>query len=198
MSAASRHLIAPTEQNWRKVQHIIRYVIGTPSLGPRYKSGHDGTFAIYSDSDYAGDKLTRRSTSGCMVMFAHAPVNWNSRLQKTVATSSTEAEFVAAAEAVKESLSLTVFRNEFALPQVPPTLYVDSQPAIEIIRDPAHHSRTKHIDVRYKFIRQHETRGHITTTYVPTADQLADVCTKAYSGPKLRTTLVKLGLTHRR
>jgi len=196
VSVASRYLQAPTEQHWRNVQHILRYVIGTKSVGPLYKPDTDGKFAIYSDSDYAGDKLTRRSTSGCIVMFAGAPVHWNSRLQKTVATSSTEAEFISASEAVKECLSLRNLIDDLALPRVAPTLYVDSQPAIDIIRDPTHHSRTKHIDVRYKFIREHEARGNIVTTHVSTENQLADSLTKAYSGPRLRLALIALGLQH--
>lgn len=134
----------------------------------------------YSDSDYAGDLDTRRSTTGFIFMSSNGPISWNSQRQTTVALSSTEAEFMAASAATKEAIWLrTMFCDVFETTLDTTPIFVDNQSAIRLTKNPEYHKRTKHIDVRHHFVREKYENHEIEVFYLPSKEQIADIMTKA-------------------
>jgi hypothetical protein len=139
----------------------------------------------FCDSDYANDLDTRRSTTGYIFSLSGGAISWKSRRQPTVALSSTEAEYMAAADACKEALWLRRLLNEvqtgsginsdFNKPQ---TIHIDNNSALDLAKNPKHHDRTKHIDIRYHFIREVIENGQVALQYIPTRENVADIFTK--------------------
>lgn len=151
VSVVSRYLTNPGREHWNAVKWILRYIKGTSKLSLCFGNGKtilDG----YTDSDMGGDLDKRKSTSGYLMIFGGGAVSWESRLQKCIALSSTEAEYIAATEACKEILWLQKFLQELGMKQDRYNLYCDSQSAIHLCKNVTFHSRSKHIDVRYHWI----------------------------------------------
>ena len=132
----------------------------------------------YSDSDWGGDTATRRSTSGYVFFVAGGPVSWASRLQRTVALSSTEAEYLALTDAVKEALWLRSIFAEFGFHLSPTELFCDNQGAICLASNYLTSGRTKHLDIRVHFIRQCIREESIVLGWISTQDMIADLFTK--------------------
>jgi hypothetical protein len=142
----------------------------------------------YCDANHAGDIDTRRSTTGYLFVFGGAPISWASRLQPTVALSSTEAEYMAATEATNEAIYLRqLFTDMNCPPRVATVIFEDNQGAIKLASNPLQSRRTKHIDVRYHHIRHHITAGTIRLVYINTKAQLADSLTKHVNSTTLKT-----------
>lgn len=176
----SRYMENPAVAHVNAVKRILKYIKGTLDMGIVYKSGVDMILLGYSDADYAGDVETRRSTSGFVFMFGNGIISWGSERQRAVALSTTESEYIAAAHAVKEMVWLYRLLSEiFIIDLDKPTFLMDNQSAIRLIKNPEFHKRTKHIDVRYHFIRDKYEEGIFNLEYVNTDEQLADVLTKA-------------------
>lgn len=146
----------------------------------------------YRDADYVGDIETRRSTSGHAFFWGKSIISWSSQRQKSVSTSTTESEYIAASEAIKELIWIQRFRKEL-LPYIA-TFYMDNQGAIRLIKNPEFHKRTKHIDVRYHFIREKYEQGCFVLKYIPTDEQLADIFTKALPKEKHQRLSKMIGL----
>jgi len=181
----------PGQQHWRAVKRILAYLRKTYDFGLHF-GGDLRPLIGFCDSDYAGDLQTRRSTSGFVFLYLGGPVSWASRRQACVALSTTEAEFVAAAEATKEAVWLQQLLSELGINHRSTLLHCDNQSAIALVKNPAFHQRTKHIDVRLFFIRDAQESGKVDVTYVSTDQQLADIFTKALAVPrfeKLRSAL---------
>ena len=142
--------------------------------------GQEGSELIgYSDSDWAGDLDTRRSTSGYMFQIGGATISWCSKRQLTVARSSTEAEYVALSAAAQECIWLRRLLTDFMLgDDKPTTLYEDNTGALELSKNPKFHNRTKHIDVAYHFTRERVTSNELSVIHCSTDEMLADVMTK--------------------
>ncbi|GMP35489.1 hypothetical protein CsSME_00007899 [Camellia sinensis var. sinensis] len=132
----------------------------------------------YVDSDYAGDLDKRRSTTGYLFTLAKGPVSWRSTLQSTVALSTTEAEYMAVTEAFKEAMWLHGLIEDLGIVQKHVEVFCDSQSAICLAKNQVHHARTKHIDVRFHFIREIVNEGDILLQKIGTADNPADMLTK--------------------
>ena len=121
----------------------------------------------YSDADYAGDLETRRSTTGYAFNFANGLVTWSSQRQKMVTLSTTESEYVAAAMATKENIWIrNLLKDLGANCEKATALYVDNQSAIKSAKNPVFHRRTKHIDVRFHFIREKVASQEIALIYI--------------------------------
>lgn len=136
-------------------------------------------FVGYSDADYAGDISTRRSTSGYVFLLGGNNISWCSERQKSVALSTTESKYIAASNAVKELVWLQRLLNELQPNDInEPMFCMDNEGAIRLVRNPEFHKRTKHIDVRYHFIRERFQEGAFDLTNVPSDEQLADIFTK--------------------
>ena len=166
------------------VKRILRYLKGTANHGLVYsKRDDDSTVIGFSDADWAGDVYDRKSTSGYLFMMSGAPVSWKTKKQTCVALSTAEAEYIALATATQEVRQLLKdLQNEQAKPTV---IYEDNQFAICIAQNPQYHSKTKHIDIKYHFVREKVLDNTIELCYCPTNDMLADALTKGLSCDKL-------------
>jgi hypothetical protein len=134
----------------------------------------------YSDSDLAGDVDNRKSTSGSVFLLGTSLVTWGSQKQRVVALSSCEAEYIASANAACQGIWLSrLLGGLLGIPTPQVKLLVDNKSAIALSKNPVHHDRSKHIDTRYHFIRDCVERGDVDIDHVSTADQLADILTKA-------------------
>ena len=179
-NAVAQHAQNPGQAHWTACKRILRYLKDAINLGIVYKPSATDVFDIvaYSDSDWGSDADDRRSKTGYTVLVAGGAVVWQTKSQKTVALSSCEAELYAACEAVKEILWLTMFFTELKLKFNKPILYVDNQGAIALAKNPVLHQRTKHIDIRYFFIREKIDNTMLEMLYVETKKNLADLFTK--------------------
>ncbi|CAL2262890.1 unnamed protein product [Prunus armeniaca] len=132
----------------------------------------------YVDSDYAGDLDKRRSTIGFVFTIVGGPVSWRSILQSTVALSTTEAEYMAVTEAIKEAIWLQGLLDDLGIQHDHVDVHYDSQNAIYLAKNQVHHARTKHIDVRFHFVREIIDEGDILLQKIGAADNPADMLTK--------------------
>ncbi|KAL4084932.1 hypothetical protein QTP88_027798 [Uroleucon formosanum] len=134
---------------------------------------------IHSDADYAGDLNTRRSTSGSVFTLGSGSIAWSLRRQQCASLSITELEYIALSQAVQELTWLKLFLGELMdQPKMVPTMYGDNQSAIKLVNNPEFHRRTKHIDVRYHYIREKFNEGLFALEYIPSKEQIADIMTK--------------------
>jgi hypothetical protein len=138
---------------------------------------------VYSDSDYAGDRETRVSIAGFVIYLLGVPISWKSKGMKSVALSSSEAEYVALSEAAKEvKLIYQVLRSMGVKVKLPIVVRVDNIGAIFMAENVAVSQRTKHIDVRYRFVQEFVMDGFLKIIFVRTGDNDADIFTKNLSG----------------
>ena len=193
VSVVSRFMANPGKAHWEAVKWVLRYLKGTVDTGLCF--GVDTCdLSGFVDSDYAGDLDKRRSTTGYVFKINGAPVSWRSMLQATVALSTTEAEYMSIAEGVKEALWLWGLLNSLGIKQNCVDLSCDSQSAIHLAKNQVHHARTKHIDVRYHFVRDVIEEGNISLLKVHTNENPADMLTKVVSGSKFQHCLKLLNI----
>ncbi|MGH7240338.1 MAG: Ty1/Copia family ribonuclease HI [Candidatus Saccharimonadales bacterium] len=139
-------------------------------------------FTTYSDADHGGNRDNRKSTGGYLVKLGLGAVSWSSKLQPVVALSTTEAEYMAAVEAGKEIIWMRSLLKEVGVEvDGPSELMMDNQSAMYVAKNPEHHGRMKHIDLRYCWLREVVEGGEISPTYVPTSQMPADLLTKPLS-----------------
>lgn len=182
LNIVSRYLNNPGRDHVNAVKRIIRYLIKTKELCITYNGNSE--LIGYSDSDFASDIDSRKSNTGYIFMMNGGPVTWASRKQSTVALSTTESEYMAASEAAKEILWLRQLLIDIREPQLVVTLCIDNQSAIKLIHNPIYHRRTKHIDIKYNFIREKVEQNIISIRYVESSNQFADFLTKALPSGK--------------
>ncbi|CAB0040794.1 unnamed protein product, partial [Trichogramma brassicae] len=177
----SRFLEKHARNHCEALKRVMRYIKGTINHGIVYKRSNGGDKLLgFSDSDFAGDADTRRSTTGYIFMLASGPITWSTQRQSSVALSSTEAEYVAAAAATKEIIWLRKLMQDLGFHDAKPTtLHVDNMSAIQLIRNPVFHKKTKHIEVKHHFVREKFQSGVVEIQHVPSESQLADILTKA-------------------
>lgn len=181
----SRFVTKPKESNLKDVKRMFRYIKGTVNDGIQYNSKAEKyLIEAYCDSDYAGDPESRKSTTGYIIFYAGGPIGWSSRKQSTVALSTTEAEYIAAAECCKELLYLKTLIEELTDKECKVELKVDNQSAIKLINNGIVNKRTKHIDVKYHFIHEQVKEKLISIEYCKTEVQYADIFTKALNFTK--------------
>lgn len=196
VGVVSRYLNNPTISRWNAVKRILKYLLGTSDLGITYRKEESFNLVGFSDSDYASDYNTRHSTSGYLFKLCGGPVTWSSKKQSSVCLSTTEAEYVAAAQAAKEAIWLQELLQDIGEQIVKPTpIYIDNQSAIKLIHNPEHHSRTKHIDIKYHFVREKYEEGIIVPLFVDTNNQEADLLTKPLTSSKFNRNVMLLGLS---
>nr|GEZ04430.1 retrovirus-related Pol polyprotein from transposon TNT 1-94 [Tanacetum cinerariifolium] len=150
-----------------------------------FKHGSSQWVEGYCDSDYAGDLDKRRSMTGYVFTMAKALISWKSTLQSTTALSTTEAEYMAMTEAVKEAIWLQGLLGELGIKQKFVTMHSDRQSAIHLAKNQVYHARAKHIDVRYHFIREILKEGGVKIQKIHTFKNPADMLTKVVAGIKL-------------
>jgi transposase InsO family protein len=195
----ARFQASPKESHLVAVKRILRYLKHTPSIGLWYPKGARFELVGYSDSDYAGCKVDRKSTSGGCHMLGRSLVSWSSKKQNSVALSTAEAEYIAAGACCAQILYMkqTLLDYGVVLEKVP--LLCDNESAVKLANNPVQHSRTKHIDIRHHFLRDHVAKNDISLESVRTEDQLADIFTKPLDEArfcKLRNELNILDLSN--
>ncbi|KAJ9546726.1 hypothetical protein OSB04_019269 [Centaurea solstitialis] len=168
----------PIESHLKVVKRILRYLKGTQDLSLWYPKDSSFELISFTDSDYGGCKLDRKSTSGSCQFLGDKLVSWTSKKQNCVSTSTAEAKYVAAASCCSQVLWMKTQLLDYGykLKKVP--IYCDSESAIAITSNPVQHSKTKHIDIRYHFIKDDVEKGNIEMFFVNTDFQLDDLFTK--------------------
>jgi hypothetical protein len=192
VGALARYMACPTEEHMRAAKHVLGYIAGTKECGLCF--GGDGTLQLqgFADADYAGDTDNRRSTTAFVFVLGGAAVSWQSRLQPTVAMSTTESEYMAASAAVKEGLWFRKLLPVFGIAAGPVPIFGDNQAALKLLKNPISCSRTKHIDTMHHFARERVAREEVAFHYIPTDHMVADVLTKAL--PRTKFEQCRLGL----
>ena len=191
----SKFCANPTQSHLTAAKRILRYLKGTVYLGLSYKKCADGNLIGYSDADWAGDVDDRHSTSGNVFLLAKGAVSWLSKKQATVALSTAEAEYVALSAATQEAIWLRRLLTDVGESlEDPVVINEDNQGAIAMAKNPVGHARTKHIDIRYHFVREGVQNGAIILKYVATDEMIADILTKPLPKHPFEKLVMELGM----
>uniref|UniRef100_A0AAV1UB76 RxLR effector candidate protein n=1 Tax=Peronospora matthiolae TaxID=2874970 RepID=A0AAV1UB76_9STRA len=186
----------PCPTHWQALKRVLRYLQATPNHGLEFTREEGSRICGYTDADWAGDIESRRSTSGYVFMMNGECISWKSQKQRTVALSSTEAEYMALSEATKEAVWLKVLLGELGemTSDEAIKMYEDNQGSIALAKNPEFHKRTKHIDIRYHFVRKRVESGEVVLEYCPTQDMLADMMTKPIAAVQFENIRDRLGI----
>lgn len=168
----------PEECHLKAVKRILRYLKSTPNLGLWYPKGSTFELLGYSDADYAGCKIDRKSSTGTCQLLRLSLVSWSSKKQNSVALSTAEAEYIVAGACYAQLLWMKQTLSDFGCNFTKIPLLCDNESAIKLAKNPVQHSRTKHIAIRHHFLRDHQLKGDIALSHVRTHNQLADIFTK--------------------
>lgn len=183
-----------SDTHWKAAKRVLRYLKGTMDYNIVFEKSTVGV-AGYIDADWASNQVDRRSYTGYVFKIGNSAVSWESRKQRTVALSSTEAEYMALSEGAKEALFIRNFIYECLGKWLTITLYNDSQSAQKLCKSQINHSRSKHIDIRHHFVREVTNSEIVKLEYMPTECMPADVLTKPLSKDKHCNCISNLGLT---
>ena len=175
---------------FKELRRVIKYVLDTPNYGLKIQPtiqehGRDmeWNLVVYSDSDWAGDKENRMSITGFIIFVHGVPITWKSRQQKSLAMSSSEAEYYALTEAAKEVKFVVQLLITMGIKvSLPVIVRVDNIGAIWMAENASAGSRTKHVELKYHFIRQYVEEGFIRIIFVRTEENISDVFTKNVTG----------------
>ena len=183
----SKVLDGASEAAFKELKRVIKFVLDTKEYGlkiePKIGEDEEWSLTVFCDSDYAGDPDNRISVTGFCVFLLGVPISWKSQAQRSVTLSSSEAEFVALSEAAKEIKFIVQVLQSLSIPvKMPVTVRVDNVGAIFLAENVTTSQRTRHIDVRYHFVREFVMDGFIKIVFVRTADNRSDIFTKNVSG----------------
>ncbi|KAJ9544933.1 LOW QUALITY PROTEIN: hypothetical protein OSB04_024640 [Centaurea solstitialis] len=181
----ARYQAKPKESHLAAVKRIFRYLKGTPYYGIWYPKGLGFELQAYTDADYGGCNMDRKSTSGHLQFLGNKLVSWASKKQQCVSTSTAESEYVAAASCCSQVLWMQSQLRDYGLEYKKIPIYCDSKSAIAISANPVQHSKTKHIDIRYHFLKEN-------LYFVNTEYQLADLFTKALDEKRFKFLISRL------
>ena len=186
----SQHLAKPQKGDWIMLKHVFRYIKQTIDYGLTYrKSESDLKLLAYCDADWGAAVEDRRSISGYCISLTESgpPISWKSRKQTSVALSTCEAEYMSISITCQEIIYLTQLLRDIepSREPIPAIIRNDNQGAIALVKNPVKHTRSKHIDIRYHFIRDCYNENKVTLEYVPTNMNISDLFTK----PPKRDTL---------
>lgn len=193
VGVVSRFMSNPGREHWEAVKWLLRYLKGTSKVALCFRR-KDVILEGFADADLGGCEDTRKSTTGYTFTLGGTAVSWMSRLQKSVALSTTEAEYMAISEASKEMIWLKNFLEELGKKQGDNALYSDSQSAIHLAKNPVFHARTKHIQLRYHFIRELISDGTLSLKKILGSRNPADMLTKVVTKEKLEFCIASTGL----
>ena len=184
---------SPDDTHWLAVLHIFAYLLKTKHLG-LWLGGKMNGLLGFSDSDFAGNLDDRSSTSGSIFFYHGGPVAWSSRKQKCIALSTTEAEYVAGAEASATAIWLRCLCGDLnGVDQTVP-MFCDNNGAVLLAHNPEFHPKTKHIQNKYHFIRRAVEEKKITVTHIRAEDQLADIFTKPLPKVTFESMRARIGV----
>ncbi|KAJ3693375.1 hypothetical protein LUZ60_008855 [Juncus effusus] len=179
VGVVSRFMEEPRYSHWKAIKRILRYIRGTESLGLYYSKTNEYKLVGYSDSDWCRDVDDRKSTSEYVFYMGDTAFTWMSKKQPIVTLSTCEAEYVAASWCACHATWLRNLLRELKLRQHEATeIRVDNKSTIELAKNPVHHERSKHIDVRFHFIREQVKKSEVRLSHVTSHKQVADIFTK--------------------
>ena len=174
----ARFQSSPRETHLCAVKRIFRYLSGSINLGLWYPKGIAFNLISYTDADFGGCRLDRKSTSGTCHILGNCLVSWFSKKQNSVALSTTEAEYIAAGSCCAQMLWMQHTLRDYGIILEKSPILCDNTSAINLSKNSILHSRAKHIDIRHHFLRDHVSKGDVVLNFVLTDQQLADIFTK--------------------
>jgi hypothetical protein len=174
----ARYQASPRESHLKATKRILRYLKGTHDVRLWFPMGSNFELIRYSDSDYSGCKIDRIITSGTCQLLGRSLVLWSSKKQNSAALSTAEAEYFSGGSCCAQLLWMKATLNDIGIKFKNMLLFCDNESAIKMTQNLVQHSRTKHIDIRHHFIRDHQQNGDISIESIGTEDQLADIFTK--------------------
>ncbi|KAH9800545.1 Integrase catalytic domain-containing protein [Citrus sinensis] len=191
----SRFMGNPGKDHWNAVKWVLRYLRGTVVTAIVFGkiSGASPEVVGFVDSDSATDNDRRRSITGFVFTMCGGAISWKSSLQSAVALSTTEAEYIALTEAIKEAIWLRGLVSELGFKQEVVKVSCDSSSDIQLSKNPKYHERTKHIDIRMHFIRDEIGKGVVSVVKVPSEVNPADMLTKPLPSVRFRNLLNLIG-----
>lgn len=185
----------PSEAHLTAVKRILRYLKGTADFALKFGKSSGGVLTGYADADWAGDLDDRHSTTGSLFVMAGGSISWLSKKQPMVALSTSEAEYVALSVATQEAVWLRRLLAGLKVGSQEPTeLMEDNQGTIAMAKNPVSHARTKHIEIRYHYVREAVKEGTIRLCYCPTEEMIADLLTKPLPRGRFETLRGAMGL----
>ncbi|GKC65315.1 putative ribonuclease H-like domain-containing protein, partial [Tanacetum coccineum] len=186
--ACSRLQVTPKTSHLNVVKRIFRYQKGKPKLGLWYPIVSSFDLEAYSDSDYAGVNLDRKSITGGCQFLGRRLISWQCKKQTIVATSTIEAKYVAAANCCGQVLWIQNQMLDYGFNFMNTKIYIDNESTICIVKNLVFHSKTKHIEIRHHFIRDAYEKKLIQVLKIHTDDNIVDLLTKAFDVSRLRAT----------
>ena len=192
----SQFMHKPTQIHFTALKRVLRYLKGTLFHGLLIKKDSPSQLLVYTDSDWAGNMDDRTSTSAYLIYLGGTPISWSSKKQKTIARSSTEAEYRAIAAATSELTWIQSILQElqFTVP-TKPAILCDNLNATYTCKNPVFHTKMKHLALDFLFVREKVAQGLLTVHHIPTEHQLADLLTKPLSKSRFHFLLSKIGVT---
>jgi len=185
----------PSDEHFKILKKILKYLKGTLALKLTFKRTNSEVILAYADADWAGDATSRKSTTGFAIKLAGAVISWESRKQRSVALSTCEAEYVAISEAAKDVTFLVSLYESITKMKAPiPVIYNDNQAAQKLAANPMTTKKSKHIDIKYHYIRECIQNRMFDLQDLPTKEMVADILTKALPAPAHQQFTADLGL----
>lgn len=187
---------SPTTKDWSNVKHVLRYLQKTKDLGIML-STDGGKLTVYCDADWASDKRDAKSITGYVLMLAGSPIIWKSRKQKSVATSTSHAEYISMYETAIETVwlnDLLVELDQIQIVKKPTEINADNKSAISIAENSSINDRSRHFSAKYHYVRELVCSGEIEFKFVESNDNVADLLTKLLTGPKTKHFCDRMGL----
>ncbi|KAJ9567533.1 hypothetical protein OSB04_003499 [Centaurea solstitialis] len=190
----ARYQVRPKESHLHAVKRIFKYLKGQPRLGLWYPNDSSFDLVAYTDNDYGGANLDRKSTSGGCQFLGGRLVSWQCKKHTTVSQSTTEAEYIAASQCCSQVLWIQNQMQDYGLSFLQTPIYIDNNSAISIVNNPVKHSKTKHIEIKYHFIRDCNEKKLVQVLKVHTDDQYADLFTKAFDVGRFTFLVTGVGM----
>ncbi|GJT05925.1 putative ribonuclease H-like domain-containing protein [Tanacetum coccineum] len=189
----SRFQVTPKTSHLNAVKRIFKYLKGKPNLGLWYPRESPFDLEAFSDSDYGGSNLDRKSTTGGCQFLGQRLISWQCKKLTIVATSTTEAEYVAAANCCGQVLLVQNQLLDYGFNFMNTKIHIDNESTICIVKNPVYHSKTKHIEIRHHFIRDCYEKKLISVEKIHTDLNVADLLTKPFDGPRFNYLVVSIG-----
>ncbi|GJV99131.1 putative ribonuclease H-like domain-containing protein [Tanacetum coccineum] len=193
----SRFQVTPKISHLNAVKRIFKYLKGKPNLGLWYPRESPFDLEAFSDSDYGGSNLDRKSTTGGCQFLGQRLISWQCKKQTIVATSTTEAEYVAAANCCGQVLWVQNQLLDYGFNFMNTKIHIDNESTICIVKNPVYHSKTKHIEIRHHFIRDCYEKKLISVEKIHTDLNVADLMTKPFDGPRFNYLVVSIGMINK-
>ncbi|XP_070035104.1 secreted RxLR effector protein 161-like [Nicotiana tomentosiformis] len=190
----ARFLVNPKKSHLTVVERILRYLKGTTNLCLWYPKGSNFNLVGYVDTDYAGFHVDRKSTSGMAHFISSCLVSWATKKKYSMALSTAEAEYVVAASCYAQLIWIKQQSMDFEIDVGCIPIFCDNTNVISTTKNPVHHKRTKHIDVRHHFLRDNYEKGLITVEFCAIDKKIADIFTKALSRDHFERNMLELGM----